>query len=74
MIDLLSLIGFITELSAGFLGVTLLSMGNSIGDLIADISVANLNFVDMAITGTYSCPTFNMMLGFAVSIVVCSAR
>ncbi len=74
VIDLLTLIGFITELPSAFLGVTLLSIGNSISDFIADVSIANLSYIDMAITGTYACPTFNMMLGFAISIVVAYAR
>jgi len=74
IIDLLDIIGFITELSSAYLGVTWLSMGNSVGDFIADLSIANLSFVDMAVTGTYSCPTFNMMLGFALTIVISSLK
>ena len=73
VVDTLTLIGFITELPSSFLGVTLLAMGNCVGDFIADISIANLDLVDMAITGTYSSPTFNLLLGFgSVIIINCS--
>ncbi len=70
VVDMLGLVGFITELSSAFLGATLLAAGNSVGDLVADISVANLSYMDMAITGTYSSPAFNMMLGFGISIII----
>jgi len=70
VVDTLTLVGFITELSSAFLGVTLLAMGNCVGDFIADVSIAGLNLVDMAITGTYSSPTFNLMLGLGAVIII----
>jgi sodium/potassium/calcium exchanger 6 len=70
VVDLLDIIGFTTEISSGFLGVTLLAMGNCVGDFIADVSVANLDFLEMAITGTYSSPTFNMMVGLGATLTI----
>ena len=70
VVDTLTLIGFITELSSAFLGVTLLAMGNCVGDFVADLSIAGLDLVDMAITGTYSSPTFNLMLGLGFTIII----
>lgn len=70
VVDMLDLIGFITELSSAFLGATFLAAGNSIGDFVADTSIANLNLLEMAITGTYSSPTFNLMVGLGTSLVI----
>ncbi len=74
VVDTLTLIGFITELSSAFLGTTLLAMGNCVGDFIADVSIAGLNLIDMAITGTYSSPTFNLMLGLGSVIIINCSR
>lgn len=70
VVDTLTLIGFITELPSGYLGLTLLAIGNCVGDFIADVSIAGKNLVDMAITGTYSSPTFNLMLGLGSAIII----
>ncbi len=70
VVDTLGLVGFITELPSAMMGVTFLAMGNSVSDFIADMSIATINFVDMAITGTYAGPTFNIMLGMGMVIII----
>ena len=70
VVDTLSLIGFITELPSGFFGLTLLGIGNCVGDFVADVSIAEKNLVDMAITGTYSSPVFNLLLGLGSAIII----
>lgn len=70
VVDTLSLIGFITEIPSGFLGLTLLAMGNCVGDFVADVSIAGKDLVEMAITGTYSSPVFNLMLGLGSAIII----
>lgn len=70
VVDTLSLIGFITELPSGFLGFSFLAIGNCVGDFVADVSIAGQNLVDMAITGTYSSPVFNLMLGLGSAIII----
>lgn len=70
VVDTLTLVGFMTELPSAYLGVTLLAMGNCVGDFIADVSIANLDLLDMAVTGTYSSPVFNLMLGLGFVILI----
>jgi len=70
VLDTLSLIGFITNLPSAFLGLTFLAIGNSVGDFVADISIAEKDLIDMAITGTYSSPVFNLLLGLGSAIII----
>lgn len=74
VVDVLSLIGFITELPSSYLGLSLLAIGNCVGDFVADVSIAGKNLIDMAITGTYSSPTFNLLLGIGSAIIINCTR
>jgi len=48
----------------------LLAFGNCIGDLIADITMATKGYPQMAITGWISSPTFNLMIGLGMSLLI----
>jgi len=67
MIDLLKLFGLLTGLPTTLLGLTVLAWGNSIGDYIANTSIAKKGFIEMALTGSFSSPLFNMLLGLGIS-------
>merc|ERR1711939_192200 len=49
------------------LGLTVLAWGNSIGDLVADLSVARAGSPNMAVTACFAGPLFNMLVGLGVS-------
>ena len=55
-------------INPSFLGLTLLAMGNSIGDLVADLAVSRLGFGELAITGCFAGPLFNILLGMGISL------
>lgn len=66
LMALLIAVGVITHASNGLLGLTVLSWGNSIGDLITNVSVARAGFPQMAIAGCFGGPVFNILLGLGV--------
>jgi sodium/potassium/calcium exchanger 6 len=67
MIDLLKILGLLTGLPTTLLGLTVLAWGNSIGDFMANTSIAKKGFVEMALTGCFASPLFNILLGLGLS-------
>lgn len=67
MIDLLKIFGLLTGLPTTFLGLTVIAWGNSIGDYMANTSIARKGFVEMALTGCYASPLFNILLGLGIA-------
>ena len=67
LIDLLKTLGLLTGLPTTLLGLTVIAWGNSIGDLMANTSIARKGFVEMAVTGCVASPLFNILLGLGLS-------
>lgn len=67
LIDMLKILGLLTGLPTTFLGLTVLAWGNSIGDFMANTSIARKGFVEMAFTGCFASPLFNILLGLGIS-------
>jgi len=67
IIDLLRLFGFITNLPRPLLALTILSWGNCLGDLTADLAMTKKGFAEMAITGTLAGPIFNILVGMGLA-------
>ena len=59
--------GILTGMPSVIFGLTVLTWGNSICDLTANSAVARSGFAEMAITGCYSGPLFNTLLGIGIS-------
>ena len=68
--DLLQVFGFITQLPAALLALTIVAWGNSLGDMIADTAMTKRGFGEMAITGTVAGPIFNMLVGLGLSMSI----
>lgn len=47
-----------------------MAWGNSLGDLVADISITKTGFPSMAIAGTYAGPLFNMLFGMGLGLTI----
>jgi Ca2+/Na+ antiporter len=60
-------LGLLTGLPTTLLGLTVLAWGNSIGDFMANTAIAKKGFVEMALTGCYAAPLFNILLGIGIS-------
>lgn len=59
VVCILEVIGFITGMSQSFLGTTFLAIGNSLGDLLADISLARTGYHRMAFAACFGGPLFS---------------
>ena len=74
IVDLLEVLGIITGLPPSFLGLTILSWGNSLGDFMASVSLSKRGLGEMAMTGCIAGPVFNLMLGLGVTTLLCNLQ
>lgn len=66
VVGVLKAIGVILDISDAILGLTIFAVGNSLGDLVADITVARLGFPVMALSACFGGPMLNILLGIGV--------
>ncbi|KAG2382510.1 hypothetical protein C9374_005090 [Naegleria lovaniensis] len=67
MVDLLTSLGVILQVSDAILSITVLSWGNSLSDLVADVLIARQGFVEMALGGIYGGPLLNLLIGLGIA-------
>ncbi|KAL8286445.1 hypothetical protein RQP46_004462 [Phenoliferia psychrophenolica] len=67
VVGVLLTIGHIFGLSDAILGLTIFAMGNSLGDLVANATVARMGFPSMAIAACFGGPMLNILLGVGLS-------
>lgn len=70
IMDMLNLVQAVSGVSRVFLGLTLLSLGNSLGDLFVDTALAKQGFTTMAFTGIFSGQLLNLLIGFALNCLM----
>ncbi|KAG2187793.1 hypothetical protein INT44_005483 [Umbelopsis vinacea] len=56
VVGLLQALGLILDISGAILGLTVFAMGNSLGDLVANMSMAKMGLPNMAISACYAGP------------------
>ncbi|KAL1847082.1 hypothetical protein Plec18170_008858 [Paecilomyces lecythidis] len=66
VVSLLKTFGVILDISDSLLGLTVFAVGNSLGDLVADITVARLGYPVMALSACFGGPMLNTLLGIGL--------
>lgn len=74
LVTVLAGLGMILTIPATILGLTVLAWGNSLGDMVANVSVAKAGKPKMAIAGCYAGPMFNMLIGQGLSLVLVTTK
>lgn len=67
VVGVLKAFGVILGISDAILGLTIFAVGNSLGDLVANITVARLGFPVMALSACFGGPMLNILLGVGLS-------
>ncbi|KAI0160315.1 hypothetical protein GGR57DRAFT_415659 [Xylariaceae sp. FL1272] len=66
VVGVLKAFGVIFNISEAILGLTIFAVGNSVGDLVADITVARLGLPVMALSACFGGPLLNILLGIGL--------
>ena len=67
VVGVLKAVGVILGISDAILGLTVFAVGSSLGDWVADITVARLGYPVMALSACFGGPMLNILLGIGVS-------
>ena len=70
VLSLLEALGHLLGISDSILGITVLAWGNSIGDLVSDVSISRDGFPAMALAGCFAGPLFNLLVGLGLSLTL----
>ncbi|XP_063967742.1 mitochondrial sodium/calcium exchanger protein-like isoform X3 [Lytechinus pictus] len=74
IVNILQMFGLEFYITDAILGLTVLAWGNSIGDLVADVSMARQGFPTMGMSACFGGPMFNMLLGIGISCTIVTIR
>lgn len=69
LISLLMTIANLININQSFLGMTLLTYGNSISDLMLNLSLVKIGYGEMALSGSISGPLFNLLIGLGIPLI-----
>jgi len=67
VVGVLKTLGVILNISDAILGLTIFAVGNSCGDLVANITIAKLGWPVMALSACFGGPMLNILLGIGLS-------
>ncbi|MCJ1295549.1 hypothetical protein MMC34_007112 [Xylographa carneopallida] len=67
VVGVLKACGIIFGISDAILGLTIFAVGNSLGDLVADVTIARLGYPVMALSACFGGPMLNILLGIGLS-------
>ncbi|KAF7188245.1 putative cation exchanger C3A12.06c, partial [Pseudocercospora fuligena] len=67
IVGALKALAVILNMSHAIMGLTIFAVGNSLGDLVADVTVAKLGYPVMALSACFGGPMLNILLGVGLS-------
>ncbi|KAL3111409.1 hypothetical protein niasHT_017636 [Heterodera trifolii] len=70
VMNVVLMFGTISGIPHQILGLTAIAWANSIGDLIADVTVARQGMSRMAFSAAIGAPLFNLMVGFGTTFLI----
>ncbi|XP_077965460.1 mitochondrial sodium/calcium exchanger protein-like [Styela clava] len=70
IVNLLQTFGALWDVSNVIMGLSLLAWGNSIGDMVADVTLAKQGFPRMAISACFGGPFFNLIIGIGLPCTI----
>lgn len=70
IISLLKTVGIIFGMTDTAIGLGVLAWGNSLGDIVANISLADAGYPRMALGASIGAPLLNLLLGFGLSFTL----
>ncbi|KAI5296434.1 hypothetical protein KEM52_002702, partial [Ascosphaera acerosa] len=74
IVNCLKTVGVVLKISDALLGLTIFAFGNSVGDLIANITVARLGHPVMALAACFGSPMLNILLGIGLGGLYVNVR
>lgn len=74
LVAVIEALGRMLGISTSILGLTLIAMGNSVGDLVADTATARTISPKMAVASCFGSPLLNDVLGVGVACTVYCAK
>jgi len=70
LVVLLNFLGYVLNANPSILGLTVLAMGNSCGDLFANTAISRNGMGAMAIAGCFGSPLLNILLGLGFGFAI----
>ncbi|GAA5817259.1 hypothetical protein MFLAVUS_010802 [Mucor flavus] len=67
VVSVLQAIGMAVGVSEAILGLTIFALGNSLGDFVANVTMAKMGYPLMAMSACFGGPMLNIMLGVGIS-------
>ncbi|KAF4123585.1 solute carrier family 24 (sodium/potassium/calcium exchanger), member 6 [Geosmithia morbida] len=74
VVGVLKTFGIMLNISEALLGLTIFAAGNSVGDLVADITIARLGYPVMALCACFGGPMLNILLGIGIGGLLMMVR
>ena len=63
-------LGFMWNIPSSIMGLTLLAWANSVGDLVADISLAKVGKAKTAVAACFGAPLLNLLVGLGLGCLI----
>lgn len=74
VVGVLKMFGAISNVSDAILGLTVFALGNSLGDLVSNVTVARMGYPMMAVSACFGGPLLNILAGVGLSCLVVLLR